>query len=692
MPGGRWRLAMSAALVAAVIVPGSVAAKALVAAPTSDRASVVVPHDAPQSATIEIDPGARFNGYTNPDITIAQGGTLSVVNYDSTTHSVTSDDRDANGQPLFTVDVLPDGHPVAVPGVSTLPQGTYNFHCRFHPAMQGTLTIGKGGPPPPAQTFDQPLVRPKVLTTAKIRIPIKKAGVRVLPNGPLTQMWTYDGTYPGPTIVRPAGHDTKVTFVNHVSNTKFTVHFHGDHHKWTADGQPVRFLIPSGKAHTYDWPLTDGGRPERASFFWYHDHRMGATARNNWHGLQGMFIVTDGWTKKLGLPSGQYDVPLMVSERSFDANNQLTKVAAHMNVATTGPNAPPNDGTIGNDILVNGRYAPYLTVSTHRYRLRLLNTSPFTTYDFALSDGRPFVQIGTGNGLLPKAVVRQNILLGPAQRVDVVVDFSGEQGSNVVLESVPRPNRPKYGTGTPSAQIMQFRVRTSVTDNSDLPQTLEPAPKLTVPSKVSAVWSVGLGGNASTGTYWTLDGNPYAAKRVVLKVPLGSTQLWELRNNTKVTHFIHIHEEQWHTVLRDGKKPPPWERGLEDTWRLDPGERVRVAAKFTDYIGVFMIHCHMLDHEDDGLMAQWAVVDPRTKALPSGYRYDPKGGPAALARAMSPQLATLRTVSASALVSSLQSTANATASTATTGWMCAPPASTRRVRDRSVVRFEPLDR
>ena len=128
---------------------------------------------------------------------------------------------------------------------------------------------------------------------------------------------------------------------------------------------------------------------------------MAATTRNNWLGLQGMFLVTDNWTNKLGLPYRRYDVPLMVSERSLDPNNQLVPVMSHM-TPMTGPMAPPNDATVGDRILVNGRYAPYLNVATHRYRLRLLNTSPFTTYDFALSDGRPFVQVGTGNGLLPR--------------------------------------------------------------------------------------------------------------------------------------------------------------------------------------------------------------------------------------------------------------------------------------------------
>ena len=218
-------------------------------------------------------------------------------------------------------------------------------------------------------------------------------------------------------------------------------------------------------------------------------------------------------------------------------------------------------------------------------------------------------------------------------------------------------------------QIMQFRVTSNVSDSSLLPASLQPAPAITVPKKVSAVWAIGVTGSSSTGSAWTLDGKMFDPKRVVLKVPRGSTQLWELRNPTNVTHYIHIHEEQWHTVLRDGSTPPKWERGLEDTWRLDPGERVRVVAKFTDYLGVFMIHCHMLDHEDDGLMAQFAVVNPKTGALPSGYRYQPAGGPVARARTASSTTATPRTVSTTAATQPTSVTAGLAD---LSSWMCGP--------------------
>ena len=104
----------------------------------------------------------------------------------------------------------------------------------------------------------------------------------------------------------------------------------------------------------------------------------------------------------------------------------------------------------------------------------------------------------------------------------------------------------------------------------------------------------------------------FDAGRIDYRVRMGDTEQWRLRNVSDMTHYVHLHEEQWHTVSRNGERPPPWERGLEDTWRLDPGDVVVVAARFTDFQGAFMVHCHMLDHEDHGMMAQFEVLPPRT--------------------------------------------------------------------------------
>jgi hypothetical protein len=208
-------------------------------------------------------------------------------------------------------------------------------------------------------------------------------------------------------------------------------------------------------------------------------------------------------------------------------------------------------------------------------------------------------------------VVRQNILLGPAQRADVIVDFHREVGKNVVLWSIPRTDASRTGTGSRTAAIMQFRVRRKAVDRTRLPARLASHQAIRVPRRITKTWTFGLTGDAKSGTFWSINGRAFDPGRVDLRVPLGSTQRWRLRNVSHVTHYVHIHAEQWHTVTRDGRRPPPWERGLEDTWRLDPGETVTVAARFSDYAGAFMIHCHMLDHEDHGMMARFVVTRPR---------------------------------------------------------------------------------
>jgi FtsP/CotA-like multicopper oxidase with cupredoxin domain len=356
--------------------------------------------------------------------------------------------------------------------------------------------------------------------------------------------------------------------------------------------------------------------PEPSSFFWYHDHRMDHTSRNNWMGLQGMFIVDDAHatTRGLRLPGSRRDVPLMISDRSFTAHNQLTHV--HEPTMTMGHGmrfmgqyAPPNDANVGTRMLVDGRYAPHLSTTATHYRLRLLNSSASSAYDVELSDGRPFVQIGTGDGLLPHPVVRQSILLGPAQRADVVVDFHGESGQDVVLQTVARTDADAaVGTGSRIGPLMQFRVRGTAKDDTHIPESLPSPARIRIPHAVAKRWTFSLGGNRRSGTFWAINGKAFDPTRVDHTVRLGTTEKWVLRNTSDVTHYVHIHEEQWHTVSRDGRRPPPWERGLEDTWRLDPGEVVVVAARFTDYTGRFMIHCHMLDHEDHGMMAYYEVV------------------------------------------------------------------------------------
>jgi FtsP/CotA-like multicopper oxidase with cupredoxin domain len=655
------RRRLLAALVVTLGVGGYAVAPLAVAGPPAP--AMVLGHvptaDTALVGAVVVGPGGATTGYDTKVVVITQGTPLTFVNLDEIAHTVTSVARDSAGNPLFNGNALP-GTTADVVGTAKLAPGTYSFYCQFHPNMQGTLIVegqGKSGTKPAKPTFKPSLRLPPVLTGSHLTIPVRQADVRVLPTGPKTLMWTYAGSYPGPTIRRPSGHRTTVTFVNKLPGSvgDITVHLHGDHHASASDGQPDSQLIKPGGRRTYVYPLRDGGKPERAAFDFYHDHRMDDTGRNVWNGLQGMFITSDSFERHLPLPKDRYDVPLLVSDRGFDGNNQLTEPFPHPGDGYegtqnkfVGPYAAPGDATVGDHILVNGVYGPHFNVGTHRYRLRLLNGSGFQSYDFHLSNGRPFVQIGTGSGLLPKPVVRNDILLGPAQRADVIVDFTHSFGKKVTLESVPRQDTSAGGIGTPEAPIMQFRVTKYVADRSRVPAALEPLPKLSPPAAPNMVWSFGLGGDATNGTYWTVNGHTYDPTRVDAKIPLGATQTWLIQNMSPITHYIHLHEEQWRTVARDGQPPPAYEAGLQDTWRLDPGESVEVAAKFTDFTGVFMIHCHMLDHEDHGMMAQFAVVKSGGSPLPAGYHYGPsssvasgQGDMSAMARAAMAQMASM---------------------------------------------------
>ncbi len=451
-------------------------------------------------------------------------------------------------------------------------------------------------------------------------------------------MWTFGGTFPGPTVRRPAGRRTKVTFHHELpaSAGELTVHLHGGHNRTQFDGQPGGLtasqpisnychiprglsprasgndlLIAPGGRKTYVYDLREDGRPERAAFQWYHDHRLDRTAPHTWRGLAGMWIVDDEFDSSLPLPSGERDIPLMLADRSFDRHNQLTDPFAGQQ--------PPDDGILGHAVLVNGAFMPHYEVSACRYRLRILNVSAFRSFDVHLSNGAPMVQIATESGLMPRPVRRDRILLGPAERAEVVVDFAGVAGESVELRSGRHGGRDPVGARSYVGALMQFRVGAHRgPDRTRVPRRLRPLPKWA--EKASRVpdrrWEVTIGGLFKTT--WLINGRTFNPARADAFPVLGTTETWEIVNRTKVAHAMHIHHTDWYLLARDGKPPPPWEDCLKETFFVYPGERILLAGHFSDYTGKFVIHCHMLDHEDHGLMSQFEVVE-RGRA-PDGAR------------------------------------------------------------------------
>lgn len=446
-------------------------------------------------------------------------------------------------------------------------------------------------------------------------IHMREASVQLVP-GQTTRMWTFDGTFPGPTIRAQSGQTLRIQYINDLPRAAgpMTIHLHGDHHPSADDGQPDSDLIYPGGSRTYTYPLTEDGQPERAAFRFYHDHRMGETGRDVWNGLAGMFILDDRLDSSLDLPTGNRDVPLMVSDRKFTPSNQL---------AYSSGSRPPVDGAIGDHVLVNGTFRPFLNVGEGLYRFRLLNASNWCSYNFELVDQNqnvvPFLQIGTDGGLTPRRRDRDTILLGPAERADVLVDFM-HFGDDVYLKSVPRTGssgtdacRAVDDTGSPGP-IMVFRVTGNGNPYPRLPDMLRP-----LPSWTAAVWGHGDKvradhtfhlrlGNDSRGTHWTIDGRMYDPRRVDAIVRLGTTTYWNFVNDSPVTHYMHIHDNECVGGNRSFSGTAPEDRVLKDTFRVDPHSTTRIACRFTDYLGLYMIHCHMLEHEDNAMMAQFLVV------------------------------------------------------------------------------------
>ena len=480
--------------------------------------------------------------------------------------------------------------------------------------------------------FSARLPIPKVLTASDLTLRMREAAVAILP-GRRTRMWTYGGTFPGPTIRRPAGEATRVRFVHELGRKagELTVHLHGGHNRASEDGQPggltalqstARYcdlsagmsasesgndvLIRPGRDRTYSYDLIEDGGPERASFQFYHDHRLENTARNMWRGLIGMWILDDALDSSLPLPTGARDIPLLLADRSFDRRNQLTDPFAF-------PARPPDDGVEGRHILVNGAITPHHHVRAQRYRLRVLNASHFRAYDLHLTGGVRMVQIATESGLMPKPVERRRVLLGPGERVELLVDFAGVRGRRVqLLSSRRRGKHNEPGSRTYAGPLMEFRVgRRPQVDTTTVPPALRPLPAWVAeaPAKPSHTWRF----TVSTGfsPTWLVNGRTFDPSFAEATVELGQTVTWELRNDTAVAHLIHLHHTDWYMLSRNGSTPPPWERCLKETFFLDPKDRVVIAGRISDFVGKYVVHCHMLDHEDHGLMSQFEVVKPQ---------------------------------------------------------------------------------
>ena len=555
-------------------------------------------------------------------------------------------------------------------GVSALmAPGAFAETARWTPPRQPVLD------PRSQKQFINPLPRPKTARPAApggahYEIPIGRfrqhLGVRDPTSGEplLTTVWGYAGTYPGPTIEARRGVPVTVRWVNDLrdnrgptphlvpvdtsihmaplqewpaSGVPTVTHLHGGRTEAESDGDPDAWYTPgyAQRGPLFRKEVYRYDNDQEAALLWYHDHALGFTRLNVYSGLAGLYVVRDEWEQGLGLPAGHHELTLVIQDRSFYANGELYYHALAKEPRHPSPSVLPEQ--FGSVILVNGAAWPVAEVEPRRYRLRILNGSDSRFYRLALSSGQRFLQIGGDGGLLDAPVERAELLLAPAERVDVIVDFSAPalRGRTVVMENGARAPFPDGDAVDPrtSGRVMAFRVSgPAARDASRIPDRLrrDPLPFLVpdAPIRGLLLWEgtdphgrlMAMLGTAEKGAlHWN---DP-----VTENPALGAVEAWDFYNTTPDTHPVHIHLVQFRVVSRrrfeakvseeNGRladvrftgpplPPPPEESGWKDTVRANPGEVTRVVARF-DRPGRYVWHCHILSHEDHEMMRPYHV-------------------------------------------------------------------------------------
>jgi len=454
------------------------------------------------------------------------------------------------------------------------------------------------------------------------RMAMRQMRVRLHRSLPPTRIWGFNQSSPGPILETRSGEPFLVEWANELPLQHFlpidhrihgaeknkpdvrsVIHLHGGKTPPQYDGYPEEWYVP-GKSATYYYP-----NQQDAALLFYHDHSMGTNRLNIYAGLQGLAVIRDAEEDALNLPRGRYEVPLLLCDRLLRKDGQLYYPTSGI------PGAPWVPEVFGNAVLVNGRLLPYLEVEPRRYRLRILNGSNGRFYRLSLGQQHTMYVIGSDQGLLSAPVELESLQLAPAERADVVVDFSGHAGKQLVLASDSLP-------------ILQFRVASGkVKDASSLPATLRPVQRIPA-SQAVRTRRLTLDehlNHADQSMNMLLNNTPWSYP-VTEKPTLNTTEIWELLNLTKDTHPIHLHLVRFQLLdrrpfdiseyfdsgevkfLGEATPPEPAEAGWKDTVRADTGMLTRILVPFTGYTGRYVWHCHILEHEDNEMMRPYEVV------------------------------------------------------------------------------------
>ena len=493
----------------------------------------------------------------------------------------------------------------------------------------GTITTERSGALissrlPLPRRFSVPLPIPATVEPVggAVELVQKVTSVEIIP-GTRTEIWGYDGTFPGPTLELRSGQPTVVRVTNELPVPTST-HLHGGVTPPEFDGYPTHLVVPEASAGHFEpgagshaandssaWRLTTGTFEheypvdQAAGTLWYHDHRMDFTGPQVYRGLAGLAIVRDDVDDALPLPKGDKDIPLMICDRAFEADGSFSYPSVDPTLLDEpGVEGDYHQGVEGDVILVNGAPWPELEVEASRYRFRILNASNARRYELRLDPPPPagpaFIQVGSDVGLLAAPQELDTVRLASAERADVVVDFGAYPvGTEVIVR-----NRLDSG---PAGDVMRLRVARNGTDDSAVPARLTDVEVLSRSQAVRRrAFDFRRSGPGAGGPMWKVNDNAFDPAVTLATPELGTTELWTFTSDFH--HPVHIHLAHFQVYRRNGKTPAPMDAGWKDTVDLRPYEVVEVLVKFSGFPGRYVMHCHNLEHEDMAMMANFDVV------------------------------------------------------------------------------------
>ena len=463
-----------------------------------------------------------------------------------------------------------------------------------------------------------PLFIPDTLSGASINLNLQNGQVEFY-SGFTTNTIGYNQDILGPTILLEKGNEANLNVTNNISETT-TVHWHGLHVSSENDGGP-HTIIEASQVWSPSFTVMDN-----AATYWYHPHLHEHTEEQVTQGAAGFIIVRDDEEAQLDLPRkyGKDDFPIVIQSRAFDANKQMIMNTAADNV-----------------ILTNGTLDAYLDAPAQVIRLRLLNGSTERIYNLGFQGNLSFSQIATDGGLLNAPVALTRLRLVPGERAEILLDLSSMQGQTFNLMSfaseLPSGN---YGAANPSAMpqgsivgysdnslngndfnILQVNVVAPTADaiNSIPTALISNSPYIESSSNATRnllFQPTQMGPTGMLNGPFEINGVSYNMEVINYEIPLNNTEIWELTNQTGIAHPFHIHDVQFYILDINGNPPPANMQGKKDVVLVPPMfGTVRFITKFEDFTNEeipYMYHCHMLSHEDEGMMGQFIVVDNST--------------------------------------------------------------------------------